>query len=401
MSLPSRGLPALLLVHFGSSAMMRVCDPMLPALAQTFGVTTGQAALTISAYAVAYGLMQLVFGPLGDRFGKRRIIGFAGLGCVLGNVLALAAVSLDMLVVARVLGGATAAGIIALVLAWVGDTIPYERRQAVLARFLSASLAGMIAGQWISGVLTEHFGWRTVFAVLAVLFAIGGMLIVCDSEVRAEAVRPASGKSPLHDFREVLAVPWARWMLVIVALEGAFAFSGIAFLPAFLVREHGLGLSAAAGVVALYGVGGFVYSFAARPLLGKLGEAGLALLGGALLSIAWLTLAFAHHWAMALPAAAIAGLGFYTLHGTMQTHATQMAPAVRGTAVGLFAAALFLGISVGVAAASPVLDRAGYRPVFLACSLGLALVGASFAVSLRRRAAAARFARTRSARGAS
>ncbi|MES1265907.1 MAG: MFS transporter, partial [Variovorax sp.] len=136
------GLVALASVHFCSSAMMRVCDPMLPALAQAFGVGTGRAALTISAYAIAYGLMQLLFGPLGDRYGKRRIIGFAALGCVVGNGVALAAVSLEMLVVARVLAGASAAGIIALVLAWVGDTVPYQDRQAVLARFLTLSLGG-------------------------------------------------------------------------------------------------------------------------------------------------------------------------------------------------------------------------------------------------------------------
>jgi len=65
------GLAALAVVHFSSSAMMRACDPMLPALARSFGVTTGRAALTISAYAVAYGLTQLLFGPLGDRYGKR------------------------------------------------------------------------------------------------------------------------------------------------------------------------------------------------------------------------------------------------------------------------------------------------------------------------------------------
>ena len=136
------GLAALATVHFCSSAMMRVCDPMLPALAQAFGVTTGRAALTVSVYAVAYGLLQLLFGPLGDRYGKRRVIGCAALGCVVGNVLALFAVSLERLVVARFLAGATAAGIIALVLAWVGDTVPYADRQPVLARFLTLSLGG-------------------------------------------------------------------------------------------------------------------------------------------------------------------------------------------------------------------------------------------------------------------
>jgi MFS transporter, YNFM family, putative membrane transport protein len=370
------GLAAVGTVHFCSSAMMRACDPMLPALAQSFGVTTGRAALTVSAYAIAYGLLQLLFGPLGDRWGKRRVIGFAALGCVVGNVLAVFAMSLQMLVLARFLAGATAAGIVALVLAWVGDTVRYEDRQAVLARFMTLSLAGMIAGQWVSGVLTELVGWRAVFALLALLFCAGGLAISFNREVRAEPVRPPSAHGHLRDLLTVLSVPWARWLLAVVLVEGAFAFGGLAFLPAFLVREFGLGLSTAAAVVALYGVGGFFYAFAARRLLAHIGESGMVLAGGACLGLGWLVLASGGHWALALPACLVAGNGFYMLHGTLQTQATQMVPALRGTAVSLFAGAMFLGISMGVAAASAIVDRIGTRPVFAACALALLALGA-------------------------
>lgn len=379
------GLAALATVHFCSSAMMRVCDPMLPALAQSFGVSTGRAALTISTYAVAYGLMQFVFGPLGDRYGKRRMIGIAALGCVAGNVLALFAMSLEMLVVARFLAGATASGIIALVLAWVGDTVPYAERQPVLARFLSFSLGGMIAGQWVSGVLTEWLGWRAVFALLAVAFCVGGLAITFNREVRGEAVRPPSPHGHVRDLLHVLSVPWARWMLLVVLVEGVFAFCGLAFLPAFLVREFGLGLSAAAAIVALYGAGGFFYTFAARRLVATLGESGMAIVGGLAMGAGWLALAMGHHWTLALPASLLAGFGFYMLHGTLQTHATQMVPALRGTAVSLFASMMFLGISAGVATASAVVDAIGTRPVFLASALALAALGAVFAFSLRQR----------------
>lgn len=387
--LRGNGLAALAVVHFSSSAMMRVCDPMLPALARSFGVTTGRAALTVSVYAIAYGLMQLLFGPLGDRYGKRRVIGLAALGCVIGNVVALLAVSLEQLVVARFLAGAAAAGIIALVLAWVGDTVPYEDRQAVLARFLTLSLGGMIAGQWISGTLTEQFGWRAVFAVLALVFLVGGLGISLHPDVRREPARPRSGSGHLRDILQVLAVPWARWMLLVVLLEGAFAFSGLAFLPAYLGRTFGLGLSAAAAVVALYGVGGFVYTFAVRRLVAALGESGIALAGGIAMGLAWLLLAVGGHWALALPACLVGGLGFYMLHGTLQTHATQMMPSLRGTSVSLFAMAMFVGIAAGVAAASAVVDRIGYRPLFAACGIALAVISAAFAFSLRERRAPA------------
>lgn len=383
------GLVALFAVHFGSAAMMRVCDPMLPALARDFGVTTGQAASTISAYAIAYGLLQFFFGPAGDRWGKRRVIGFAALATVAGNLLALVAPTLEVLVLARVLSGAAAAGIIALVLAWIGDTVPYAERQVVLARFLTASLTGMMAGQWAAGVLTEHVGWRAVFALLVLLLGTGGTIIILDRALRSEGRAGGASRSHLRAIADVLSVPWARAMLAFVAVEGALAFGAVAFLPAFLAHSYGLSLSTAAAIVVLYGLGGLGYAFAARWLVPRLGETGVALAGGVALALAWTALALGTHWAMALPAAALAGLGFYSLHGLMQTHATQMVPALRGTAVSLFAATMFIGIASGVAVAGRVVDHIGYRPLFAACAGGLLVLALLFAWRLRARARAA------------
>ena len=62
------------LVAFCSMASMRICDPMLIDLGREFGVSTGDASRVVSTFAIAYGLMQLIYGPLGDRIGKLRVI---------------------------------------------------------------------------------------------------------------------------------------------------------------------------------------------------------------------------------------------------------------------------------------------------------------------------------------
>jgi predicted MFS family arabinose efflux permease len=378
---------ALFSVSFGSSTMMRVCDPMLPALARDFGVTTGQAAWTISAYAIAYGLMQFFYGPAGDRWGKRRVIGCAALATLVGNLLALVAPSLPVLVLARVLSGAAAAGIIALVLAWVGDTVPYADRQPVLARFLMASLFGMMAGQWIAGMLIQNVGWRSVFLLLVLLLGIGGAALLLHPAVRAAGRANGPAHGHLQAIGQVLAVPWARTMLAFVAVEAALAFSAIAFLPTYLVNAFSLPLAGAAAIVALYGLGGLVYATVARWLLRRLGETGLVLTAGAALALAWWTVAAGKHWGFVVPASMIGGLGFYSLHGVMQTHATQMAPTVRGTAVSLFAATMFIGIALGVSGAGFVVDRVGYAPLFLVCGTALVVLSVVFAARLRARAA--------------
>src|SRR5436853_5406450 len=69
---------------FFSGAALRICDSLLPRLARDFDVTAGAAGRVIISFSVAYGLMQLVFGPLGDRFGKARLVNIALAGCAAG-----------------------------------------------------------------------------------------------------------------------------------------------------------------------------------------------------------------------------------------------------------------------------------------------------------------------------
>lgn len=75
------------LAGFASMASMRLCDPMLVVLGQEFQVTTGEASLVVSAFAVAYGVLQLFYGPLGDRFGKLRVISLAVLACAVFSAI--------------------------------------------------------------------------------------------------------------------------------------------------------------------------------------------------------------------------------------------------------------------------------------------------------------------------
>ena len=112
----------------------------------------------------------------------------------------------------------------------------------------------------------------------------------------------------------------------------------------------------------------------------------MAKLGGVCLAIAFAAVAFAPSWTWALPACFVAGFGFYALHNTLQTHATQMAPAARGTAVSLFACVLFLGQSLGVLLAAWVVDHSSSAIVFALSALGLLLLANVFAFLVGRQA---------------
>lgn len=376
------------LAAFGSMASMRVCDPMLGTLSHDFDVSTGEASRVIAAFAVAYGVLQLFYGPLGDRLGKIRVINLATAGCAVFSALTALAPSLDVLVLSRAAMGGAAAGIIPLSMAWIGDQVGYEQRQATLGRFMGATVTGMMAGQWFGGVASDYLGWRMAFGLLSVLFAVAAFTLYRKTGAqRAAHARAVSQTTPVpwrrsfHATLALLRLPRVRWVVSVTAIEGALAFGTLAFVPSRLVSTLGFSPSKAGGVMMLYGVGGLLYSQFVTRWLRLLGERGLALLGGCLIAVSLWALAFVPQAAVAVSACFLAGLGFYMLHNTLQTQATQMAPHARGSAVTLFACLLFLGQSLGVLVVGRTVDHGGL-PAAMAVA-GLGVLALAWAVSRR------------------
>jgi predicted MFS family arabinose efflux permease len=372
------GLWLISLAGFSSMASMRICDPMLVSMSTEFQVSVGDASRVISAFAVAYGLMQLFYGPLGDRVGKLKVIMSAALACGVFSIITALSPSFDLLVLSRAAMGAAAAGIIPLSLAWLGDQVPYDQRQETLAKLMSATVTGMMAGQWFGGLAVETLGWRSAFGVLSALFlTASGLLYFKTAALRQAATLTTEGsywQAALSSLK-LLSIPRVRWVLSVTAIEGALAFGTLAFVPSQLVTHLGLSASVAGGLMALYGIGGLAYSQQAKRWLGWLGERGLVQVGSTLVALGLLLLAWSHHIVLGGAGCLLAGLGFYMMHNTLQTQATQMVPEARGSAVTLFACMLFFGQSTGVLIAAQSVDRGWMDWTFTLAAAGMVVLG--------------------------
>lgn len=370
-------LSLLALAGFASMASMRICDPMLVVLSQEFQVSTGEASAVVSVFAVVYGLMQLFYGPLGERFGKLRVVSLAVSACALISVITAFSVNLPMLVIMRGFMGAAAAGIIPLSLAWVGDQVPYERRQETLAKMMSATVMGMMTGLWFGGFAADTVGWRGAFVLLSVLFGVASVLLLRRLRRQASSVAVVA-PGLWAAFRltgQLLGMPRVRWVLGVTATEGALVFGAMAFIPTHLHQQFGLSVVAAGSVMMLYGVGGLLYSQLARRWLAWLGERGLVRTGVVSVALGLLMLAWGTHVALGMLACLLTGLGFYMLHNTLQVQATQMAPAARGSAVTLFACSLFFGQSTGVLLIAQSVDIGWLPYAFTLAAMGVSGLG--------------------------
>jgi MFS family permease len=112
-----------------------VADPLLPRFDAEFAIGVGTAAQVVTAFSIAYGLLQAFYGPIGDRFGKYRVVAWACAASALTALCCALAPTFGALVIARFIAGATAAAVIPLSIAWIGDVTAYEQRQSMLARF--------------------------------------------------------------------------------------------------------------------------------------------------------------------------------------------------------------------------------------------------------------------------
>lgn len=374
------------LAGFASMASMRICDPMLVVLGEEFQVSTGDASAVVSVFAVVYGVLQLFYGPLGERFGKLRVVSLAVSACALFSAVTALSVSLPMLVIMRGFMGAAAAGIIPLSMAWVGDQVPYERRQETLAKLMSATVLGMMSGLWFGGFAADTVGWRGAFVFLSAMFGLAAVLLLLrlhrqtQSRANARALSvPLAAPDLWTAFRltgQLLGTSRVRRVLTVTAAEGALVFGAMAFMPTHLHQQFDLSVVAAGSVMMLYGVGGLLYSQMARRWLGWLGERGLVRAGAALVATGLLLLAWGSGVWMGMLACLMTGLGFYMLHNTLQVQATQMAPAARGTAVTLFACSLFFGQSTGVLLMAQSVDIGLLSFAFTLAAVGVALLGA-------------------------
>jgi len=376
---------------FAAQAMVRSTDSLLPQIAVDFSTTVGAASIVVTIYLLAHGSLQLVMGPFGDRFGKYICV---AIGTALSALTVLAcglAWSLPVLVIARLASGLATGWIVPFALAFVGDVIPYERRQQVLGSFLSGQILGQLFGQAAGGVLGDLFGWRNVFFILASLLALAAICLFIElwrnPLTRVSSAPPRASRGYVADYKAVLGSPWARTMIAMAFIESAAMFGAFTYVGADLHLRFGVSFTLVGLFVGAFAIGGLLYSLSVRMLVNRLGQVGLAITGGALLAGAYVILALGLNAYVAPFAIVAIGLGFYMLHNTLQTNATQMTPEARGTALGLFSAALYIGQTVGVALNGMIFDRFTAVPVFLGAAAMLLALGLWFARALQSRAA--------------
>ena len=361
------------LAAFMVQADARVIDPLLHVVAHDFHTTPPAVAIVISAYALPYGLFQLLYGPIGDRVGKLRVMAACLSLFSVGTFACAFVPSIPVFAILRFLTGVVAAAVIPMSLGYIGDKFPYEGRQIALGRFMSALMLGQIVGSTVGGLFGQYLGWRNVFVALGAAAFLVSILLAREGRRFPE---PKNASRPLlhaltKQYGGIATRPGAPLVLATVLVEGLFVFGGLAYLASSLTDRFAINYAYAGLMVAGFGCGGLFYSFGVKKLVMRIGELGVLLLGGALLGVGFVSIGLMPSWHFFIPAVIVVGMGYYTMHGTLQTKATELSPQARGAAISLFAFFFFLGQATGPQLLGAVVRAQGYGAAFVTAGAGL------------------------------
>jgi DHA1 family bicyclomycin/chloramphenicol resistance-like MFS transporter len=268
--------------------------PSLPTLAESFGVSPSRIQLTLSAFLLGFGLGQLVYGPLADRWGRKPPL-LAGIGLyVAASLLCALSTGATALIGLRLLQGFGGCAGPMIARAVVRDVYARDRAARTLSLMMLVMGAAPLLAPLAGGQLLLAFGWRSIFGVLAgfgvLCFLVAGLRLpeTLDPTTRARASFPVAGygtllRDPVY-LGYVLSSGAAYAGMFAYFAGSPFVFIRLYHVPAqhygFLFALNVIGLMVGAAVN-----GRLVLRVGADRLL-RLGVTAVAVAGGALLAAA-------------------------------------------------------------------------------------------------------------------
>ncbi|MDA9016731.1 MFS transporter [Actinomycetota bacterium] len=346
-----------------------VVAPMLVGMGQDFGVNLATITLSASAYYLAYGLAQPVWGIISDRLGR---IATLRLALVLAGVFDLVSIipmDIGYFIFARAVAGAMMAGVFPTAVIYIGDTIDDRRKRLPAIANLQTGVAmGLTFGTVLGGIGIATIGWQAFFVATAlVCFGIAWYVRAIPNP------KPGPDRLPvIASFATVFKNKWALLLFGLVFVEAAVLLGAFALVPAAL-ETQGSSAILAGLVTGAYGISVLFTSIFVRKRAVNVPPHHFLFYGGTAATIGFILLAFRVSAVTVFISVIFQGMSWVLMHTTLQTWATSIAQEARATTVSLFAGFMFLGNGAGAYGASHLLEFDGATALF--ASAGFLMIG--------------------------
>ncbi|HEY1813523.1 MAG TPA: MFS transporter [Kofleriaceae bacterium] len=342
--------------------------PLVPRLAHTFGTDIERAGTLVPAYALPFGIVCLVVGPLADRYGRANVLRYLLGAAIVVPVLTVTAATFGGLFGWRIVAGVALGGIAPITLAMVAEMYPYAERGRPVGWIFGAIAGGMAIGATAGPWLEPSIGWRGLFLVVGV-----ANVVVVAPLARAVALRPSAwtrGPStrPRDIARAYAALVRTRRGATVygyVFLNGVFHSGVFSWLGVFFIERYHLAPRELGFALLGYGIPGFLLGPVVGRLADRFGRRWLIRGGFVLAGVCALVLAAPLPALAATVTITALSFGFDLSHPLLAGIVTSLDPVRTAQAMALNTFTIFIGLGVGSLVFGVLRAAIGFSPAFV------------------------------------
>ncbi len=321
-------------------------QPLLPLLRRLFHASELQVSLTVSATTFGVALAAPIVGLMAERIGRKKVIVPSLFLLTIPTLMAATATGIWSLVFWRFLQGIFVPGIIAVMIAYIGEEFAGRSVGTVMAAYVTGTVFGGFLGRFLAGLVAAHWHWRASFLVIGVINFLGALAVrrwlpKAKNFVAAESVRFVLRDVRLHLRNPRLLATFAMGFGVLFSLVGAFTYVNFYLAePPFLLSSAALG-----SIFCVYLLGLVITPLSGR-FLDRSGFRPTAVLA-LVFAVGGLACTLSGHlWMVVIGLALFSSGSFiYQAAATVQTGIN--AGRARSSAAGLYVTLYYIGGSVG------------------------------------------------------
>lgn len=354
--------------------------PLIINIANDLNLTISVAAMSVTAYMLAFGVFTLIFGPLSDRYGKVKIINIAAIGTAVFSMLGALSFNLPSLIFFRAMNGAFAAGIFPVTLALVGQSFDSENRHKAIAKVMGLMFLGGATATIFGGAIAYYGSWRFVYLI----YGIAELIVAIIMFKTLERDQPVINKlNFIKAYKEPLTNYRFMRLVTIIFFVGFSVFGSFTYSGKLIQEATGFNILIVGLILSLFGIG-TVFGGRIAPKLKKILKHGFLLSAGVVGGISLFVLSANQDvWVLSLGLLGF-GIAFIFLQSTLISAAQEKLSKMRGTAMSLASFNMFVGGAVGTSFNAVIMQNYGVTTIFYNAAFILPIVSILAAIFIGR-----------------
>jgi predicted MFS family arabinose efflux permease len=335
--------------------------PLIVDIASDLQIPVNSAALSVTSYMLSFGLFTVLFGPLGDRYGKTKIIKIAAFGTAIFSSLGAIAFNLESLIVLRTINGAFAAGIFPVTMALIGDSFSDKDRQFAIAKVMGMMFLGGASATVLGGALAYFGSWRLVYLAYGLAEFVIALVMIKKLEDSKSTIESLNFKKV---YGQALSNVDMLLVIGIIFVIGYTVFGSFTYSGDYIQQITGYNIFYVGIILSFFGLGTVIGGKNAAKLRNKFHDKFL-LAAGLLGVVSLYTLSQVSNPFLLMLSLFGFGWSFVSLQSTLVTYAQAVLPELRGTAMSLASLAMFVGGGVGTFMNGYIIDAWTMTAVFI------------------------------------